>query len=293
MALLRLAIIDPDTSHADAFAESLSHLRGAQLTCLSSTSGVRNARWIAEYAERWSLRVLSRIDELSLHADAALILTLDWRKHYALAEKITAFGLAVFVDKPLCDSTVDVDRFMRLVRDPTRRIFGSSSLPFASQQLIDNSVPGKRVTIRGPGESYFMRIHLMEILAASLLMQTSRDEIEQLPLTRIDDVTRIDKYEIRYADEWSIDGTVILLDRVYDPMWSRFVDWGTTRAASMLAIPLLAVELERCAVLSQTLSRPVSIGEFHALGESSIACSDVEHAEFIRSYRDRQVRSSS
>jgi len=143
--MIRLGIVDFDTSHVVAFTQRLHHqgvpeaqwVDGAQvvLGCPGS-SAVLPAEKVAEYAQTaqsLGVRLVERPEEMIGQIDAVLIESNDGTVHLERARPFLEAGVPAFIDKPFACSLVDARQIAGLAKAKGVPLFSSSSLRYAPE----------------------------------------------------------------------------------------------------------------------------------------------------------------
>lgn len=152
--MIRLGIVDFDTSHVVAFTQRLHHqgvpeeqwVEGARVVMgCPGTSALLPAEKVAEYAraaEGLGVRLVERPEAMLGEIDAVLIESNDGTVHLARARPFLEAGVPTFIDKPFACSLSDAREIARLARAKGVPIFSSSSLRFAPEVTAGRESPG-------------------------------------------------------------------------------------------------------------------------------------------------------
>lgn len=165
---LRVGLVDPDTSHADAFVPVLRTL-GHRVTGVLDRSLLWGPDHPRAFAARHGIEVVARDEEdLASHCDVAVLLSCDWDSHAASVGRLRAAGLPVCVDKPLAGRAGELRALATLAGTPP--LAGGSSLRFAPEvtawRARGRRADAVRVSCTGPALYY--GIHAVS-MAAGLL----------------------------------------------------------------------------------------------------------------------------
>jgi predicted dehydrogenase len=137
--VIRLGIVDCDTSHVVAFTQRLHHVDvgedhwvdGAQVVAAvplpSLVSPERVPRFVAQL-RGYGVQILERPEELVGKVDAVLVESNDGGVHRERALPFIEAGVPVFVDKPFACSTADALAMAGAARRRNGALFSSSSL---------------------------------------------------------------------------------------------------------------------------------------------------------------------
>jgi predicted dehydrogenase len=145
--VLRLGIIDCDTSHTYQFARRLNHIDiepdqwvdGAHIVAaFPGTSRVTDPARVAEYltaARAAGVTIVERSEELLGQVDAVLVLSNEGAVHRERATPFIEAGLPVFVDKPLAATAADARALVNLAEQRAVPLISASSLRFTPEVL--------------------------------------------------------------------------------------------------------------------------------------------------------------
>ena len=137
--MIRLGIVDCDTSHVVAFTQRLHHVDvgedhwvdGAKVVAAvplpSLVSPERVPRFVAQL-RGYGIQIVERPEELLGKVDAVLVEANDGSVHRERALPFIEAGLPVFVDKPFACSTADALAIAEAARRKNVPLFSSSSL---------------------------------------------------------------------------------------------------------------------------------------------------------------------
>lgn len=143
--MIRLGIVDFDTSHVVAFTQRLHHqgvpeeqwVDGARVVLgCPGTSALLPAEKVAEYADAvagMGVRLVERPEEMIGQIDAVLIESNDATVHLERARPFLEAGVPMFIDKPFAASLADAREIARLARAKGAPLFSSSSLRYAPE----------------------------------------------------------------------------------------------------------------------------------------------------------------
>jgi predicted dehydrogenase len=141
--VLRLGIVDCDTSHVYEFARRLNHVdigpeqwvdSARIVAAYPGTSRVVDQDRIAEYltkAQAAGVTLVERPEHLLGQVDAVLVESNEGAVHRERATPFLEAGLPVFVDKPLASTAVDARALVELAARRGVPFLSASSLRFA------------------------------------------------------------------------------------------------------------------------------------------------------------------
>jgi predicted dehydrogenase len=283
--MLRIGFVDPDTSHARAFAEILYKREDVLLTSVLNTSAMRDAGWIAAFANDYQLTLCDSLAAFAEEVDAALILSVDWEKHIGHAKALAQQDIIMLIDKPICGSFDDVQSFNALVDEFPYLLFAGSALPHlkAVERLSLSSTAADEITIYGPRDSFFMGIHCAELLTF-MAQITSLTTVSSTPAETIIQVGGR-KLRIASAEKWRLEikdhertNTLHLPEHdVYENYLKHFVGFALTDCPTNVRSSLNAIRIELAIVRSRRSGRPVELSELNSSDR-------IDPASFVSSY---------
>lgn len=143
--MLRLGIVDCDTSHSYQFARRLNHVEieedqwvdGARIVAAHpGTSRITDPGRIAEYlisVRAAGVAIVERPEELLGQVDAVLVLSNEGAVHRERATPFIEAGLPIFVDKPLAAMKMDARALVNLAEQRGVPLISASSLRFTPE----------------------------------------------------------------------------------------------------------------------------------------------------------------
>lgn len=269
--MIRIGIVDPDTSHARAFAQYLSAREDVLLTSVVNYSGVRSSSWIGEFASEYSLHICNSLSDLSEEVGAALVLSVDWEKHLGSAKVLLERDIKILIDKPVCGSLLDVEAFDVLAIQHPAQLFGGSALLHLDEvkRIGEVLVQGGilQLTIYGPRDSYFMGVHSTELLTRliqpkeSTIVESKNGVVRVAESGMTADLVHAENWSIafQYADE--LQEWMLPTNNIYDNYLSAFIAFASEKEPLGIRDSLNAVMIELAAKRSEQLSRPVRFSE--------------------------------
>lgn len=140
--MIRLGIVDFDTSHVIAFTQRINHLDvgedqwvdGAKVVIGCPGESVLSPERIPGFAEKmkeYGVPLVDNPEELVGKVDAVLIESVDGSVHYNRAKPFIEAGLPTFVDKPFTCSLEQAKALFDLAAQKAVPLFSSSSLRYA------------------------------------------------------------------------------------------------------------------------------------------------------------------
>ena len=142
--MIRLGIVDCDTSHVVAFSQRLHHkgvapdqwVDGARIVAaFPGTSQIRDAQTVEGYVrtlrEEHDVEIVSQPSDLLGKVDAVLVESNEGGLHADHAVPFLERGIPVFVDKPFANSVADARRMLDVAHAGRTFVWSASSLRFA------------------------------------------------------------------------------------------------------------------------------------------------------------------
>lgn len=142
--MLRLGIVDFDSSHSIEFTRRFNHIGvdrdqfvdGARVEVAWPGTSQMAPERIAGFTEQVAACGVELVDSpaaLIGRVDAVLVLSLCGAAHRERATPFLEAGIPTFVDKPFTCSVADADALVQLAEDKQTLLFSSSALPFAEE----------------------------------------------------------------------------------------------------------------------------------------------------------------
>lgn len=142
--MIRLGIVDFDTSHAVEFTKRFNHVgmdadqfvEGARVVVGCPGTSVMSPERIPGFTEQvqaCDVELVDAPEEMLGRIDAVLILSLCGQVHLERVRPFLEAGLPAYVDKPFACSLADAREMFRLARTNTVPLFSSSGMRFAAE----------------------------------------------------------------------------------------------------------------------------------------------------------------
>lgn len=139
--MIRLGIVDCDTSHCGAFTQRLHHVGvpedqwvdGAQVVAAVPGTSLVSPELIPRYVDElrgYGVEILERPEDLLGRVDGVLIESVDGSVHLERALPFVEAGVPLWVDKPLTTSTADAVRLLDAAEARAVPIFAASALRY-------------------------------------------------------------------------------------------------------------------------------------------------------------------
>src|SRR3990172_6531550 len=142
--MLRLGIVDFDSSHSIEFTRRFNHVGVDHDQCVDgarvevgcpgmSQMAPERIAGFARQVAACDVEIVATPDELMGRVDAVLILSLCGQAHLERAAPFLKAGIPTFVDKPFTCSVADAVSLINLAEEHRTLLFSSSALPFADE----------------------------------------------------------------------------------------------------------------------------------------------------------------
>jgi predicted dehydrogenase len=158
--MLRLGIVDCDTSHVVAFTQRLNHqdieeqqwVEGARVVAAVPGTSLIAPDSIDRYTEQlrgYGVKIVGSIADLLDQVDAVLIESVDGQMHVERTLPVIEAGLPVFVDKPFTTNTTDASRIIEAAETRGVPLTSASALRYALEVQAVKNQPSDVGPIRG------------------------------------------------------------------------------------------------------------------------------------------------
>src|SRR5690242_18927226 len=154
--MIRLGLLDFDTSHCTAFTTRLNHVGvgkdqwvdGAKVVIGCPGESKLSPERIAGFTaamKKLGVPLVDRPEEMIGKVDAMLIEAVDGTVHYERARPFLEAGLPCYIDKPFTCSVADARKIVELAQKKKVPVFSSSSLRYAPElvQFLADKKVGK------------------------------------------------------------------------------------------------------------------------------------------------------
>ena len=268
--MIRIGLVDLDTSHPKAFTDILRTIPGVEVTALWDGHDV----WPEGYDRRFAAEnnipvVCAALEEMPDYVDAAMIHGTNWERHIDRALVFMKAGKPVLIDKPVVGSVRDCDRLSDMVEKYGTLVFGGSSLRYAEKVTALRAGIASRdhivsVVASGPGDFFSYGIHTTEMLQGFAgtgirsVQAIARTKAPVLAVEFNDGLAGILQLQMGF-NEWSLCAytsaglrtAVVNIDGLYVPFLKRFVSLlNGGGAGDGIAGPLEAVRIHIAAQIS-------------------------------------------
>jgi len=240
--MIRIGLVDLDTSHPHAFTRFLQTIPGVEVRALWDGHDVWPAGYDKTFARDHDIPlVCSRLEEMPDLVDAAMIHGTNWDTHVGKALIFLKAKKPVLIDKPIVGSVRDCERLLNLQKEYGSLVYGGSSLRYASEVTALRAAVGPRqeilsVLASGPGDFFSYGVHTTEMLQgfAGIGVRSVKAVIGSnspvLALTYSDGFVALLQLQLPFH-EWSLCArtnqglrtTTINPDTLYQPFLRNFV----------------------------------------------------------------------
>ena len=265
--MIRIGLVDLDTSHPAAFIRILRTIPGVEVSALWDGHDVWPPGYERTFAAEHHIPVVcSRLEELPDHVDAAMIHGTNWDTHIDKALVFMKAGKPVLIDKPVVGSVADCERLLELQEQYGTIVYGGSSLRYASEVTALRERVGSRehllsLVASGPGDFFSYGIHTTEMLqgCAGIGLQSVKaitdHRMRALAVTYHDGLVAVLHLQMPFY-EWSLSAftdqglhsTTVSPENLYEPFLKNFIALinGTTVEYALKG-PVEAVRLHLAA----------------------------------------------
>src|SRR5580704_9828022 len=157
--MIKLGILDFDTSHTIEFTKRLNHIdgtpkdqlvEGAQIVIGCAGESKLSPERVAGFTDqmkKFGVPLVEKPAEMIGKVDGMLIEAVDGTVHYERAKPFLEAGIPCFVDKPFTCSVADAKKILDLSEKKKAPVFSSSSLRYAPEvvQYATDQLQGKIV----------------------------------------------------------------------------------------------------------------------------------------------------
>jgi len=182
--MLRIGLVDLDTSHPKAFTNILNSIKGVKVVALWDGHDVHPPGYDEQFARENGIeKVCKHLDDMVEYVDAAMIHGTNWDKHIEKALPFIKAKKPVLIDKPIVGKVRDIYRILELEAQYKSIIYGGSSLRFADEITAMKAKASEFGEITsafasGPGDFFSYGIHTTEM--AQGFLGTGAKSVEYL-----------------------------------------------------------------------------------------------------------------
>lgn len=164
--MIDIGIVGLDTSHGEAFAETIRELPGMTVVGVWDGGDVRDDQYVEAFCDKYDTRRFTSVEDLTDYVDAAMVLTVDWETHSSLAIPFLEVGVPVLIDKPIAGNLAHLKALRTACKSNTdAALFGGSAVPF-HDQFADLPRGGDDRTIYAAGynDFFYYRVHVTDTI---------------------------------------------------------------------------------------------------------------------------------
>ncbi len=240
--MIRIGLVDLDTSHPHAFVGILRSMPGVEITALWDGHDVWRPGYDRQFASDHGIAVVcSRLEEMPEQVDAAMLHGTNWDSHVEKALVFMKAKIPVLIDKPIVGSLADCDRLLNLQEKYGTTVYGGSSLRYATEVTAIRTKIGARENLQsviaaGPGDFFSYGIHTTEMLQGCAgtgiqsLRHVTHKKTPVLAVTYRDGLVTFLHLQQPFH-EWSLNAytnhglcsTTVSTDGLYEPFLRNFV----------------------------------------------------------------------
>ncbi|WP_435156425.1 Gfo/Idh/MocA family protein [Haladaptatus sp. DFWS20] len=161
--MIDVGLVGLDTSHAEAFASTLSDFGDMELNGIWDGGSVREQAYVEDFCDTYNTCRYEDLDQMVDRVDAAMVLTVNWETHRPIAIRFLEEGVPTLVDKPLAGNRKDVDAIAEATEHAP--LFGGSAVPFHPDfDDIPRGEDDRTMFAAGYNDFFYYRVHLTDTL---------------------------------------------------------------------------------------------------------------------------------
>jgi hypothetical protein len=180
--MIRIGLVDLDTSHPKAFTKILNAIPGVAVNALWDGGDVWPEGYDMQFAQENNIpHVCKRLDDMVDLVDAVMIHSVNWDKHLDRAFPFIEAKKPLLIDKPIVGKVRDIYELLELHATHKTPIYGGSAVRYA-QEIATLSSQASRIgeissaVATGPGDFFSYGIHTTEM--AQGLVGTGANYVE-------------------------------------------------------------------------------------------------------------------
>jgi predicted dehydrogenase len=282
--MIRIGLIDLDTSHPKTFTKILNAMPGVKVNALWDGRDV----WPEGYDERFAKEndipnVCKRLEDMLEHVDAVMVQGVNWDKHVDRSYPFIEAGKPVLIDKPMVGKVRDIYTLLELHVQHGTPVYGGSPLRYAHEigmirSQADRVGEVSTAIATGPGDFFSYGIHTTELAqgmvgtGANYVEYVAENKSSFIAVTYHNGFVLILQLQQPFQ-EWSmclysttgmhtlrVDPT-----RMYEPFLQNFINLVDKKDVSFsLEAPLEAVKILIAAKLSRQHGGKIYLSEVPA-----------------------------
>ncbi|MFH0991668.1 MAG: Gfo/Idh/MocA family oxidoreductase [bacterium] len=167
--MIRIGLVDLDTSHPQAFTRILSGLPDVRVNALWDGRDVWPEGYDLQFARENNIPVVcKRLEEMIDHVDAVMIHGTNWDKHLDKAYPFLEANRPVLIDKPMVGKVRDIYGLLEIYAQTKTPIFGGSALRYVDEVAAFRAQASQfghimTAVATGPGDFFSYGIHTTEM----------------------------------------------------------------------------------------------------------------------------------
>ena len=167
--MIRIGLVDLDTSHPKAFTKILNGMPGVKVNALWDGRDVWPEGYDDQFARENDIpHVCKKLEDMLEHVDAVMIHGVNWDKHVDRAYPFLEAKKPVLIDKPMVGKVRDIYALLELHVTHGTPEFGGSALRYAQEIPLLRSQADRigevsTVVATGPGDFFSYGIHTTEL----------------------------------------------------------------------------------------------------------------------------------
>jgi len=158
--MIKLGIVDFDTSHVVAFTQRLNHIGVPEEQCVDGAKivvgcpgeSIMSPERIPEYTgamKEFGVELVDKPEDIIGKVDGVLVESVDGSVHYERAKPFIEAGLPTYIDKPFACSLKDAKALVELGEKKGVPLFSSSSLRYALEVVTLKEKEGETGKVVG------------------------------------------------------------------------------------------------------------------------------------------------
>lgn len=168
--MIRIGIVDLDTSHSSYYTACINRLDDLRVTAVWDGGAVRPAGYMQDFAREHGIaQICTTLAEMAPLVDAAMLLGQNWDLHLERARPFLEAGKPVYVDKPIVGRWRDAVALLDLAARTGTPIMGGSSLRYARElvelrEQLPQLGPIISAFASGPGDFLNYGTHIVDMV---------------------------------------------------------------------------------------------------------------------------------
>lgn len=160
---VRVGVVGLDTSHPEQFAGLLDERDDATVAAVWDGGDVRGEEHVESFCADHGADRYPNPESMVGAVDVAMVLTVNWDAHAALARPFLEAGVAAFVDKPVAGSAGDVADLAAAADAGDAPLVGGSALPFYPPLAdLPRGVADRTLYAAGYDDPFYYGAHVVD-----------------------------------------------------------------------------------------------------------------------------------